>query len=41
MPRFVNIGYIYEQHQEVDEYGNKNDKTDNKLSLDLDINVNN
>ena len=35
----INIGYIYNQIEEIDEYGNKEDKTNNKLCLDLDINV--
>ena len=35
----LNIGYIYNQIEEIDEYGNKEDKTNNKLSLDLDLNI--
>jgi len=35
----INIGYIYNQIEEIDEYGNKEDKVNNKLCLDLDINV--
>lgn len=33
----VCLGYIYNQVEEVDEYGNKDNKYNNKLSLDLDI----
>ena len=33
----INLGYIYQNCQEIDEYGNKNEESDNKLSLELDI----
>lgn len=33
----INLGYIYQNCQEIDEYGNKNKESDNKLSLELDI----
>lgn len=33
----INLGYIYQNCQEIDEYGNKCEEYDNKLSLDLDI----
>ena len=33
----INLGYIYQNCQEIDEYGNTNEESDNKLSLDLDI----
>lgn len=33
----VNIGYIYDQQEEIDEYGNKNEKLSNKVSLDLNL----
>jgi hypothetical protein len=35
----INVGYIYNQIEEIDEYGNKEDKINNKLSLDLDLNI--
>ena len=35
----INLGYIYQKCQEIDEYGNKNEKSDNKLSLDLNIEI--
>lgn len=33
----INLGYIYQKCQEIDEYGNEDEECDNKLSLDLDI----
>ena len=35
----INIGCVYNQIEEIDDYGNKKDKTSNKLCLDLDINI--
>jgi hypothetical protein len=35
----INVGYIYNQIEEIDEYGNKEDKINNKLSLDLDLDI--
>lgn len=33
----IKIGYMHDQLEEIDEYGNQDDKSSNKISLDLDI----
>ncbi len=33
----INLGYIYQTKEEIDDFGNKESNYDNKLSLDLDI----
>ena len=35
----VSLGYIYNQIEEIDEYGNKDNKNDNKISLNLDFKI--